>query len=164
MAVRRTSRGGGCKINPGRGDAVGRQELSMRKQLLGTIAALAATACLAHAQPPATTPTPPPGPAIAAPAGPVGPGGLPMATGPLPYIDGPSAPPGLLDGYMGGDVNGNAGLSTERGWTSFDYVLWFMRTMPATPLITTGTTAAGGIPGLGSTTVFGAENFNVNPL
>jgi hypothetical protein len=134
----------------------------MRTRLLGTIAALAASAALAHAQPPA--PAPATGPAIAAPAGPTGPGGLPMATGPMPYLDGPSAPPGLLSGYMG-DTSGAAGLSSERGWTTFEYVLYFMRTMPATPLITSGTTAAGGtLPNLGTTTLFGAENFNMNPL
>src|SRR5262245_20940589 len=146
--------------NPGRGDAVGRQELSMRTRLLGTIAALAAGAVLAQAQPPAPTPMPVPGPAIAAPAGP---GNLPMATGPMPYLDGPPAQPGLLNGY--GDSSGAAGLSNERGWTSFDYLLWFMRTMPAQPLITSGTTAGGGtIPNIGSTVLFGGENFNINPL
>jgi hypothetical protein len=129
----------------------------MRKGLLGTIAALAASAGLAYAQPPAPAPAPNAGPAIAAPAGP---GGLPMAQGPLPYMDGPGADPGLLSGL--GTSNG---LSSEKGWASFNYILWWMRTMPAQPLITAGTAAAGGVnPNIGTTILFGAQNFNINPL
>jgi hypothetical protein len=64
-----------------------------------------------------------------------------------------------------GNSNGNGGFASERGWTNFEYIVFFMRTMPAQPLITSGTTAAGGVvPNIGSTTIFGAENFNLNPF
>lgn len=117
----------------------------MRNGLLATIAALAVTAGLAFAQPPA----PMPGPAMPPPEG---------------LFDGPSPAPGLLTGY-GGDLSGRGGLSTERGWVSMDYILWWIRTMPAQPLVTAGTAAAGGVnPNIGTTVLFGAENFNINPL
>jgi hypothetical protein len=137
----------------------------MRKGLLGSITALAASAGLAQGQPPSPMSAPyPPAPMSVAPAGPSGAlAALPPADGFSPFSDAPYGPPGLLNQMLGG---GGTGLSSERGWATFNTNVSFIRTMPAgLPLITAGTTLSGGvIPNIGTTTTFSVDNFNVNPL
>lgn len=127
----------------------------MRTGLLGSIAVLAASAGLAFAQPPA--PMGPPAPPAIAP--------LPAGAGPLPF-GGPDAPPGLLNGLAGTYGEAGPAPDTEHGWVKFDSLVWFTRSMPAAfPLITTGTSLAGGVvPNIGTATVFGAQNFHFNPM
>lgn len=132
----------------------------MRNGLLGTIAVWACGAGLAIAQP--LPPAAMPGPA--APGAAMAPGGMPLASGPLtPFGGGPGPAPGLLNGF--GEGSGGA-FDTERGWVSAEYLLWFVRSMPSPqPLITTGTTLAGGQQGnIGTAAVYGAENFDFNPF
>lgn len=137
----------------------------MRKGLLGSITALAASAGLAQGQPPSPMSAPyPPAPMMASPAGPGGAmAALPPADPAFHFGDSPYGPPGLLNQMFGG---GGTGLSSERGWASFNSNVWFIRTMPSgLPLITAGTTLAGGVvPDIGTTTTFSVDNFNVNPL
>lgn len=151
----------------------------MRKGLLGSIAALTAGAGLAFAQPPARTlppissssammaqggqgnvdpvpsgAVPPPGPAAA-------------AIGLMAQDTNPALPPGALGNLYGqGSEPLGPGPDTERGYTNFETLLWFVRSMPATfPLISAGTSVTQGAqPDLGSTTLFGAQNFQFNPF
>lgn len=137
----------------------------MRKGLLGSITALAASAGLAQGQAPSPMSAPnPPAPMSVAPAGRSGAmAALPPAEGSFLYGDAPYGPPGILNQMFEG---GGTGLSSERGWASFSSTVSFIRTMPSTlPLITAGTTLSGGVvPNIGTTTTFSVDNFNVNPL
>jgi hypothetical protein len=128
----------------------------MRQVLLGLIAALAASAGAALAQPPG--PMSPP-PAFA-------PGGYMPGLQPMPD-GGPGAPPGLFNQLMGDSPDGILGLEAERGYFSAETLVWFFRSMPqpALPLITSGTTASGGtVPNIGTSALFGGEDFLFNPL
>ncbi len=148
----------------------------MRKGLLGSIAALTVGAGLAFAQPPARTF--PPTPSLSAQPGQPGmPSVDPMPTGPIPMpgpigplgpapFDGnPAMNPGPLADLYSGESLG-PGPNTEAGYTNFETLLWFIRSMPSTfPLVSAGTTVSQGAqPSLGSTTLFGADNFQFNPF
>ena len=149
----------------------------MRKGLLGSIAALTAGASLAFAQPPARTlpPISSPDPLTVQlgqsgplPAGPVPPGVAGANVGIMPLdAANPGLPPGAL-GNLYGQPNEplGPGPDTESGYTSFETLLWFVRSMPSTvPLVSAGTTITEGAqPDLGSTTLFGAQNFQFNPF
>ncbi len=135
----------------------------MRKGLLGTIAALTAGAGLALAQPPGRS----------APGGQIEPlptANTPMPGGPLglmPYDGNPGLPPGAL-GNLYGQPNDDLGPGPNResGYANFETLLWFIHSMPNSwPLITAGTNIPqGAFPDLGTTTLFGAQNFQFNPF
>jgi hypothetical protein len=126
---------------------VGRQELSMRKGLLGSIAALAISATQAIAQPPAQYP----------PSGPGNPGLASLPPGP-DMSGSPDGPPGLFN-----QPPGDNGI--PRSWFSAATDVLFIRPMTSPyPLVTSGTVAAGGtFPNIGTTTLFGAQNFHYGP-
>ncbi len=126
----------------------------MRKGFLGSIAALAASAGLAIAQPPAPLPSGPANPGMA----PIPPGTAPLPPGPpMNFVDGPSGPPGLFNQQPDNGIT--------RSWFSAGTMVEYLRSMSSPyPLVTAGTTLAGGtVPNLGTTTIFGAQNFRFNP-
>ena len=123
----------------------------MRKGLVGSILALAAAAGMANAQPPGPGPGPMVNPLM---------GGDPFGGAGIP-----PGPAGALFGQPGADPLG-PGPNAEAGYLQFDALLSTFRTMKSNyPLITVGTTTVGGThPNLGTTSLFGAENFNFNPF
>lgn len=138
----------------------------MRNGLLGSIAALAASAGLALAQAPVRNAGPgteKPGRAVAQSA--------PISTEPVPL--GPStlsAPPADGAFYAAmqspyGGAPGEGQETAERGSVQLDYLLWFIRTMPsgALPLVTASTTGPRGAIGGTTSTVFGAQDIQLNP-
>lgn len=150
----------------------------MRKGLLGSIAALMAGASFVFAQPPART-LPPISSSSQLMAQGGQPGVEPVPTAPMPALGpggpigvmGPDGNPGLPPGSLGNMFGQPAdplgpGPDTECGYTNFETLLWFIRSMPATfPLVSAGTTITQGAqPDLGSTTLFGAQNFQFNPF
>jgi len=153
----------------------------MRKGLLGSLAALAASAGLAQAQPtvgvPAATPYGPamsavaPGRAAigAADAVPIGPSTLDqpaLAAPPDGNFQAAMQPQAGVDyggypGYPGGNPNGYS----EHLSGQMDYLLYFIRSQRSNfPLVTASTTAQMGSIGPGATTLFGMDNINFNPF
>lgn len=162
----------------------------MRYGLLGSVAALAASAGLAFGQGPGRpagpaaseviTPIYAPGPGTGpgmAPAGPVAPGltepvplptapsgpvGGPMMYGPTDLMGGP--PVGYGEGF--GPGGPEAGGGCIRPYVQFDYLLYFMQNMSSKyPLVSAGTTLSNGTtPNTGTTLLFGADNFEFNPF
>lgn len=138
----------------------------MRHGLLGSIAALAASAGLAFAQTPArstVTSASPPGRAVAQPlAGSMEPVPMGPSTAATPPVDSaflsamqPQFPVGDNDPH----------LDTERVTFQADYLLWFIRSMASSyPLVTTSTTGPRGAAGPNTTNVFGAQQLDFNPI
>jgi hypothetical protein len=137
----------------------------MRKGLLGSVAALAASAGLAFGQAPQGRAVDPPAsvaptPLVPGQAGPSS-GQLPLA--PLPPGVSPNAMPPGPDGYGPNGLFNSAGQQPdcgyylERLWFNIDYILWHMRSEPsAWPLAVQGTVANGVNPfAPGSVTLFG---------
>jgi hypothetical protein len=140
----------------------------MRKGLLGSLAALAASAGLAQAQPPPRLPA-----AASAAPGRATAGGLADAV-PIgaSAVDQPAAAPdgGFAAamqpqydmGLPGG--GGDPRLNTECASTQLDYLLYFVRSQRSNyPLVTASTTAQLGAIGPGSAVLYGMDNINLNP-
>src|SRR5580700_6148360 len=138
----------------------------MRKGLLGSVAALAASAGLAFGQAPqgrtadpssvAPTPLVPgqPGPSSGPlPVAPLPPGVMPEAMSPGPDGYGP-------EGLFNSGPQPNCGYFLEKAWFNIDYILWKMRSEPSNwPLVVQGTLANGVNPFLpGAVTIFGGNN------
>src|SRR5260370_678876 len=129
----------------------------MRYGLVGSIAALAAGASLAFAQPPTRSTAPVVVPPI--PTGSATTAYEPLATVPPPQpVDGSPA----LDMFGPGGP-GDLGQSRpyNRGWVKGELLVWGVKNGPSSfPLIVTGTIANGAIPGsVGSITNFGGSDF-----
>jgi hypothetical protein len=123
----------------------------MRNGLLGSLAALAASAGLAFGQPPARAPLNP-----APPPGAMGqvPPGLEMMPSPG-YAD-----PGTVPGAFGSQPSD--GCFMERYWTTFEYLLWTTRDGPSTwPIAVSGTPPNGANPFTpGSVSLLGGKELN----
>jgi hypothetical protein len=142
----------------------------MLKGLLGSVAALAAGAGLAMAQPPravlppAADPPPVAGsPPIGLVPAPLPPGNLPPGSLPPGYSADPNAvaPPGFDGpGLFGGGAPSTSGFYLERVWSNFDYLLWKPRNGPsAWPQAVQGTLLNGVNPFLpGALTLFGGAD------
>jgi hypothetical protein len=145
----------------------------MRKGLLGSVAALAASAGLAFGQAPrgADAPVVDPTPTAVSPLaqGPAGPSYGPLPGAPLPpgMMPGGYGPPVAPEGYgpgglFGGGAVDDNGFYLERTWLNFEYLLWKMRNGPSNwPLLVQGTIANGVNPFLpGAVTLFGGNDFH----
>lgn len=124
----------------------------MRHGLLGSIAVLAVSAGLALAQPPAPGTLPPPRPADE-----------PLPVAPVP-ADGYQAL--LPSGLQFAPDETDYGLRAQRGWTSFEYLLYFIQSMPTnTQLVSVGTPVGGGVLGTTAGTVlYPGQNLRFNPM
>ena len=128
----------------------------MRNGLLGSIAALAASAGLAFGQGPL------PGPGIL--DGP--PSAMNPSAGPNESTDGPSpygpdgSPSNAAQGLFGSGPT--AARPFERSWAKGEYLLWRVKNGPSSfPLIVSGTIQNGAVPGApGSITLFGGSGFD----
>jgi hypothetical protein len=118
----------------------------MRNGLLGSIAVLMVGAGLALAQPPA-------------------PGAVePLPVAPVPGEGGFQAL--LPSGLQMPPDDTDYGLRAQRAWTSFEYLLYFINSMPTnTQLVSVGTPVGGGILGTPAGTVlYPGQNLRFNPI
>jgi len=122
----------------------------MRNGLLSSIAILAASAAMALAQPPGTLPPPTPV--------------EPLPVAPTPAEGGSAAL--LPSGLQFAPDDTDYGLRSQRAWTSFEYLLYYIHSVGVnTQLVSVGTPVGGGVLGTPAGTVlYPGQALKFNPM